>query len=111
MNSMNRMMIFILLLALLYALYRYQQQILSTPEKIESRKSNLKKVKFVSHSHSDDNVSIDNISQYSMDSKEELGSQKSEESQFSNESYDNKSNESLSFLAEDKKRKNVRENF
>lgn len=84
MNSMNRIMIFFLLIALLVALFKYNQQI----DEVDATKKIKKKVKFIEDKNKEE-VSIDNISQYSMDSITE----KSDISQNSQ-----KSNDSLSFL-------------
>lgn len=84
MNSTNRIMIFFLLIALLVALFKYNQQI----DEVETTNKKIKKkVKFIEDKNEE--VSIDNISQYSMDSITE----KSDISQNSQ-----KSNDSLSFL-------------
>jgi hypothetical protein len=86
MNTLNRFFIFILLLALLYALWRYQQYILGSddedeyvrnePLKLEykkkSRGSKKKVNKYLIEEESLDNITLDNVSQYSLGSIEDI---------------------------------------
>lgn len=65
MFDVNRIIIVLLLIALLYSLYRYQQQITinnNTPKKIKKKKKKTKNNK------NKDTITIDNISQASLGS-------------------------------------------
>lgn len=82
MNGLNRFFIFILLLALLYALWRYQQYILGADEDDDPVPQIADKPKKKGRKHryakklideeSMDNITIDNVSQFSLGSLEDL---------------------------------------
>lgn len=74
MNDMNRLLIFLLLIGLLYAIYRYQHVIFPTKETFETVKSDtsqpIKKIKGNREKTTKEKVTIDNISQMSIGSLE-----------------------------------------
>ena len=84
MNTLNRFFIFILLLALLYALWRYQQYILGSddeedvPQIAYKKSKKSKRGKRPDRSLIDedslDNITIDNVSQFSLGSLEDIRS-------------------------------------
>jgi len=72
MTGFNRLIIFLLLIALLYALYRYQQNIDKKEDKtseIVKKEKNIKKdnIELID----EDSIDIDNISKFSIDSEKE----------------------------------------
>lgn len=86
MNDMNRLLIFLLLVGLLYALYKYQHLIFGQikclsgeskyeklPKNIDNKnnKDNKNKLKYNNLPKNKDNVGIDNISQLSLGSLED----------------------------------------
>jgi len=72
MISLNRILILLLLIALLYALYKYQQQII---DKEEAEYKKKRKIKSINNKVIEkDDISIDNISQFSLGSLEDIKS-------------------------------------
>lgn len=117
MNTLNRFFIFILLLALLYALWRYQQYILGsdddvvddsvpklTYKKQKSRSKRSRSGKSVVDDESLDNITIDNVSQFSLGSMEDVRTNQ----QSFMDSMD--SGDNLSFLDDNQSRES-RESF
>lgn len=117
MNTLNRFFIFILLLALLYALWRYQQYILGSDDDVvddsvpkltyKKQKSRLRRSrsgKSVVDDESLDNITIDNVSQFSLGSMEDVRTNQ----QSFMDSMD--SGDNLSFLDDNQSRES-RESF
>lgn len=71
MEGVNRVLIFVLLLTLLYGLYTYQQHLQSYEQPKPVRKK--KEVRF-EDKYNTDQISVDNVSQFSLGSLEDLQS-------------------------------------
>lgn len=71
MNTLNRVLILLLLGILMYALYRYQEQLMSYTS-FESDKKKKPIVKMIKNkpTNKNDDITIDNVSQFSIRSEE-----------------------------------------